>query len=84
MVSANRSDDLVALDDALQTLAKYDARKCQIVELRFFGGLSVDETAEAMKLSPITNHARMEQGQGMALSGTQRGDARWSLSGGNR
>jgi RNA polymerase sigma factor (TIGR02999 family) len=53
-VSANRSDDLVALDDALQTLAKYDPRKCQIVELRFFGGLSVEETAEVMKLSPIT------------------------------
>jgi RNA polymerase sigma factor (TIGR02999 family) len=53
-VSANRSDDLVALDDALQTLAKYDPRKCQIVELRFFGGLSVEEAAEVMKLSPIT------------------------------
>jgi RNA polymerase sigma factor (TIGR02999 family) len=54
VVSASRSDDLVALDDALQALAKYDARKCQIVELRFFGGLSVEETAEAMKLSPVT------------------------------
>ncbi|HEX2522355.1 MAG TPA: sigma-70 family RNA polymerase sigma factor [Terriglobia bacterium] len=53
-VSAERSDDLVALDDALQTLAKYDPRKCQIVELRFFAGLSVEEAAEVMKLSPIT------------------------------
>ena len=53
-VSAERSDDLVALDDAMQTLAKYDARKCQIVELRFFGGLSVEETAEVLNLSPIT------------------------------
>ena len=53
-VSADRSDDLVALDDAMQTLAKYDARKCQIVELRFFGGLSVEETAEVLNLSPIT------------------------------
>jgi RNA polymerase sigma factor (TIGR02999 family) len=53
-VSADRSDDLVALDDALQTLAKYDPRKCQIVELRFFAGLSVEEAAEVMKLSPIT------------------------------
>lgn len=53
-VSAGRSDDLVALDDALKTLAKYDPRKCQVVELRFFGGLNVEETAEAMKLSPIT------------------------------
>jgi RNA polymerase sigma factor (TIGR02999 family) len=53
-VSVDRSDDLVALDDALQTLAKYDPRKCQIIELRFFGGLSVEEAAEIMKLSPIT------------------------------
>ena len=53
-VSADRSDDLVALDDAMQLLAKYDARKCQIVELRFFGGLSVEETAEVLNLSPIT------------------------------
>ena len=46
--------DLVALDDALQALARYDARKSQIVELRFFGGLTVNETAEVMSLSPIT------------------------------
>jgi RNA polymerase sigma factor (TIGR02999 family) len=52
--SADRSEDLVALDDALQALARYDPRKCQIVELRFFGGLSINETAEAMRLSPIT------------------------------
>ena len=54
MVSAGRSDDLVALDDALEMLSKFDARKSRIVELRFFGGLTVDETAEAMGLSPIT------------------------------
>lgn len=53
-VSVDRSDDLVALDDALEALARYDARKCRIVELRFFGGLSVNETAEAMNLSPVT------------------------------
>jgi RNA polymerase sigma factor (TIGR02999 family) len=53
-VSCDRSDDLVALDDALRALGKHDPRKCQIVELRFFGGLSVNETAEAMRLSPIT------------------------------
>jgi RNA polymerase sigma factor (TIGR02999 family) len=53
-VSADRSDDLVALDDALRALARYDPRKCQIVEMRFFGGLSVNETAEAMRLSPVT------------------------------
>jgi RNA polymerase sigma-70 factor (ECF subfamily) len=53
-VSADRSDDLVALDDALEALARYDPRKCQIVELRFFGGLTVNETAEVLQLSPIT------------------------------
>jgi RNA polymerase sigma factor (TIGR02999 family) len=53
-VSADRPADIVALDDALQALARYDARKCQIVELRFFGGLSVEETAEVLQLSPIT------------------------------
>jgi RNA polymerase sigma factor (TIGR02999 family) len=53
-VGANRSEDLIALDDALHALSRYDSRKCQIVELRFFGGMTIDETAEAMRLSPIT------------------------------
>ena len=43
---------LLALDDALGSLAKVDARKARIVELRFFAGLSVDETAEVLKISP--------------------------------
>jgi RNA polymerase sigma-70 factor (ECF subfamily) len=47
---------LVALDDALEALAVKDARKCRVVELRFFGGLSVDETAEVLKVSPDTVH----------------------------
>ena len=46
--------DLVALDDALQALAAVDARKSQVVELRFFGGLSVDETAAALDVSTGT------------------------------
>lgn len=46
--------DLVALDDALESLAKLDARKSQVVELRFFGGLSVEETATALHVSPST------------------------------
>jgi RNA polymerase sigma factor (TIGR02999 family) len=54
VVDAGPSDDLVALDDALKMLDKFDARKCRIVELRFFGGLTVDETAEALGLSPNT------------------------------
>src|SRR6266404_9838657 len=46
--------DLVALDDAMNQLARLDPRKVQIVEMRFFGGLSVEETGEALKVSPIT------------------------------
>jgi RNA polymerase sigma factor (TIGR02999 family) len=46
--------DLVALDDALKGLAGVDPRKSQVVELRFFGGLTVEETAEALQLSPRT------------------------------
>jgi RNA polymerase sigma-70 factor, ECF subfamily len=46
----------VALDDAMEALAVKDARKSQVVELRFFGGLSVEETAEVLKVSPDTVH----------------------------
>ena len=46
--------ELVALDDALQALGQLDPRKSQIVELRFFGGLSVEETASVLKVSPDT------------------------------
>jgi RNA polymerase sigma-70 factor, ECF subfamily len=53
-VSPQAQSDLVALDDALQALAAVDPRLSQVVELRFFGGLSVEETAEVMKLSSQT------------------------------
>ncbi len=46
--------DLVALDDALEALAKLDERKSRVIEMRFFGGLSVDETASALGVSPDT------------------------------
>jgi RNA polymerase sigma factor (TIGR02999 family) len=49
-----RARDLVALDDALDALERLDPRKGQIVELRFFGGLSVEETAEALQISRRT------------------------------
>ena len=49
-----KGHDLVALDDALKLLAEIDPRKSQVVELRFFGGLSVEETAEVLKVSPDT------------------------------
>ena len=53
-VTTERDGDLLALDEALKSLSTIDERKSQIVELRFFGGLSVDETAEVMKIAPIT------------------------------
>jgi len=46
--------DFVALDDALEALAKFDERKSRVIELRFFGGLSVEETASVLKVSPAT------------------------------
>jgi RNA polymerase sigma factor (TIGR02999 family) len=52
--SAERDVDLVALDEALRRLADIDQRKSQIIEMRFFGGLSVEETAEALAISPRT------------------------------
>ena len=49
-----RSRDLVAIDDALRELAERDPRKAQIVELRFFGGLNLEEIAEVIGVAPIT------------------------------
>ena len=54
VVSNERGTDLVALDDALSALAAVDMRKSQVIEMRFFGGLSVEETAEALHVSPET------------------------------
>ena len=54
LIGSEREPDLVALDLTLRELAAMDARKAQVVELRFFGGLSVEETAEVLKVSPAT------------------------------
>jgi RNA polymerase sigma-70 factor (ECF subfamily) len=54
VVGTGGSTDFVALDDAINALARLDARKAQVVEMRFFGGLSVEETAEVLKVSPVT------------------------------
>jgi RNA polymerase sigma factor (TIGR02999 family) len=53
-VSAELPEDLIALDDALNSLAEFDSRKSKVVELRFFGGLSVDETAHVLNVSADT------------------------------
>jgi RNA polymerase sigma factor (TIGR02999 family) len=54
MVAAQPAVDLVALDDALERLAAVDPQQSRVVELRFFAGLSVEETAEALAVSPAT------------------------------
>jgi RNA polymerase sigma factor (sigma-70 family) len=53
-VPPEQSKDLVAVENALKALTKIDARKGQVVELRFFGGLTAEETAEVLKVSPET------------------------------
>src|SRR6185295_13534289 len=54
LVGVDPGVDLVALDDALTALARVDPRKVQVVEMRFFGGLTVEETATVLKVSPVT------------------------------
>lgn len=54
LVSPARPDELLALDEALQRLAQQDGRKSAVVELRYFGGLTTDEIAEHLGVSPIT------------------------------
>jgi RNA polymerase sigma factor (TIGR02999 family) len=54
VVAAERSIDLVALDEALERLAELDERQERIVELRYFSGLTIEETAEVLRLSPAT------------------------------
>jgi RNA polymerase sigma factor (TIGR02999 family) len=54
VVSPEPDEGLVRLDDALNALAEFDTRKARVVELRYFGGLSVEETAEVLKVAPIT------------------------------
>ncbi|HYI94445.1 MAG TPA: sigma-70 family RNA polymerase sigma factor [Bryobacteraceae bacterium] len=53
-LGAEKPGDIIALDDALQALQEIDERKAKVIELRFFGGLSVDETAVALGVSPAT------------------------------
>ena len=52
IASDSKSREMVAIDDALNELGEIDPRKAKVVELRFFGGLSVEETAEVLKISP--------------------------------
>jgi len=54
ILGQQRAKELIALDDALSDLGAFDSRKSQIVELRFFGGLSIEEVGEVMSISPAT------------------------------
>ena len=78
--STAKSSDVVALDDALNALASVDERKCKVVELRYFGGFSVEETAQALGISVATVgreqrmaeawlHREMQRGTAAAESG---------------
>lgn len=54
VVAQEQAAELLALDDALKSLAAIDPRKCQVIELRFFGGMSVEESAEVLGVSAVT------------------------------
>jgi RNA polymerase sigma factor (TIGR02999 family) len=65
VLSHERAEELVALDEALDTLTELDERKARVVELRYFGGLSVEETAEVLGVHP--NTVTREWGQAKAF-----------------
>ena len=67
--------DLVRLDDALRELARIDEQQSRLVELRFFGGLTVEEAAEVLRISAIYSKTRLERRQSMALKATNAGYA---------
>ena len=71
-VGCGRARELIALDDALNALASVDPRKARVIELRFFGGLSVEETAEVLKVSPEHSSSRLEAGTRLAAGRTER------------
>ena len=54
LVTEERAEELLALDEALEKLAEFDRRRCEIVEMRYFGGLTVEEIADVLKLHPNT------------------------------
>jgi RNA polymerase sigma-70 factor (ECF subfamily) len=54
VVTDERAPDFIALDEALESLARFDDRKSRVIEMRFFGGLTVEETATVLKVSPAT------------------------------
>ncbi len=68
----DRSAEVIALDEALKTLAGFDDRRSRVVELRFFGGLNVDETAEVLGISSRTVNREWESGPYLVVPRTSR------------
>ena len=84
VVGGDRDTDLVALDDAMNALARLDPRKVEVVEMRFFGGLSVDETAEVLKVSPVTVRRDWRAAKIWLVSRTDGRGRRWTRIAGNK
>ena len=72
-IGLERRHDLVALDEALTALEAVDQRKSRVIELRFFGGLSVDETADVLKSVSRHGDARLAAGEGVAAARARAG-----------
>jgi RNA polymerase sigma factor (TIGR02999 family) len=75
----SKEHDLVALSDALSGLATFDARMSQVVELRFFGGLTLDETAHVLNMSPETVMRDWKTAKAWLLREVTRGHQRFAL-----
>ncbi|HKD06015.1 MAG TPA: sigma-70 family RNA polymerase sigma factor [Bryobacteraceae bacterium] len=73
IVSAQKGEDLIAMDDALTRLAAIDPRRARMIELRFFGGLSVEETAQALKISVQSVHRDWQLARAWLLQDLRRG-----------
>ena len=71
--SEEQAEELVALDQALRALEAVDPRESQVVELRYFGGLSVDEAAEVLEVAPITVMRDWKLAKTWILQSPQRG-----------
>jgi RNA polymerase sigma-70 factor (ECF subfamily) len=75
VVSTGRSAEVIAVDDALTELESWDPRKGRIVELRFFGGLSIEETAEVLKVSPTTVQREWRSAKAWLYKAISKGDS---------
>ena len=62
--AVQRDDELIALDEALEHLSDIDERKCRVVEMRFFGGLSIDDICDVLALSPASVHRELKAARG--------------------